>query len=113
VTVAGRRCVLRLVPDRDVAGAVTVLDLTLRCPGFRGGADLLSSARRWHGLQPFNFPAADMAGGPKASFGGEIRTVLAPQLGAALKVKVRSAAVRKARAGYGWDHLDLSVRVRR
>ena len=112
VKIGNRRCALRFVPDGHVAGAAVVLDLTLRCPGLRNGEDLLSSAYRWHGLQPFIFPAADMVDGPKNSIGGEVRTMLAPQLGVALKVKVLSAVVSPASSDYGWDHLALSVQLR-
>jgi hypothetical protein len=78
VVVGGRRCALRLEPDRDVRGAAVVLDLTLRCRGFRHGEDLLSSAYRWHGLQPFIFPARDMVGGPKSSIEDNARISARP-----------------------------------
>ena len=100
---------MRLEPDRSVSGAVSVLELTLRCRGLKHGEDLLAGPR--HGLQPYDFPAVDMAHGRERSLQGDVRTIRAARIGAVLKVKVRSAGVHPAGDDYDWDHLELSVSV--
>ena len=53
---------LSLEPDRDVGKHVINVDLVLRdADEPKTNEKLLSPAKNWHGLQPYNFVASDTA----------------------------------------------------
>ena len=67
---------LSLEPDRDVGKHVIDVDLVLRdADEPKTNENLLSPAKNWHGLQPYNFVASDLLNGADRSVFGARRSI--------------------------------------
>jgi hypothetical protein len=67
---------LSLEPDLDVGKHVIVVDLVLRdADEPRTNENLLSPAKNWHGLEPYNFVASDLLHGADRSVFGARRSI--------------------------------------
>jgi hypothetical protein len=105
--------ILSLEPDFDVGHHVLTLELALRRPGDKVDAlNLLASIRNWHGLQPFDFNAMDLAEGPDKSASGKGRTIVVKNLGLVAHVAILKAAISPiAGGGYQLDAIGLKIEV--
>jgi hypothetical protein len=105
--------VLTLEPDFDVGHHVVTLELALRRPGEKNGAaNLLAPSGNWHGLQPYDFPATDLAQGVKKSVFGEKRTMVLQSLGIVLQITISNAKVSPTSGNdYQLEALDLRIEV--
>jgi hypothetical protein len=74
--------------------------------------NLLDPPGIWHGLQPCDFVANDLAQGAQKSVFGEKRTILPKNSGLVVRIVVSSATVSPISAGnYQLETLDLRVEV--
>jgi hypothetical protein len=105
--------VLALEPDFDVGHHVVDLTLVLRASGAKSDAsNLLDPSGARHELQAYDFAAADLAKGAKASAYGEKRTIPLPSLGLVVSVVIDKAVVTPVSStDYQMDELDLKVTV--
>ncbi len=105
--------VLSLEPDFSVGDHLAALTLVLRHFGGKDDApNLLDPTGIWHGIQPCDFVANDLAHGTKQSVFGEKRTVAVKSLGLVVRLDVLRAAVSSVSAGnYQLDALELQVEV--
>jgi hypothetical protein len=68
--------ILSLEPDLDVGRHVIGVDLVLRdADEPKTNENLLSPAKNWHGLQPYNFVASDLLSGADRSVFGARRSI--------------------------------------
>ena len=84
-----------LEPQYDVRGLLSGWDLLLFPPD-HGNQNLLVPAGRWHGLQPFNLVARDLASGPDKAIFGRTRTIPVRGTKAAVTIRVVGAVVASA-----------------
>lgn len=107
----------RLIPERDVAGNVVVVELALEPADAPRASkeNLLDPSGRLHGLQAWTFAASDLAHGPAKSAYGPVRTVNLLELGMVVKIDVERARVARTDAtpAFPADYrfTDLAVRV--
>jgi len=104
---------LALEPDFDVGHHVVDIELVLRDASKGGDAsNLLDPTGNRHGLQPYDFAAADLAKGIQASAYGEKRTIALKKLGLVVNISVTKATVRPvSTTDYQLDELELEIAV--
>ncbi len=104
---------LELEPDFDVAHHVVDVELVLRGADKNGAAsNLLDPTGHRHGLQAYDFAAADLAKGAQASAYGEKRTITLEKLGLVVSIVVAKAVVSPvSTSDYQLDELDLDITV--
>ncbi|MGA8366656.1 MAG: hypothetical protein ACLQMT_10100 [Candidatus Acidiferrales bacterium] len=105
--------VLSLEPDFSVGNHLATLTLVLRHFGDKDDApNLLDPAGIWHGIQPCDFVANDLAQGAQKSVFGDKRTISRKDLGFVVRIIVSKAVVSPISAGnYQLDALDLQIEV--
>jgi hypothetical protein len=105
--------VLFLEPTFDVGHHVATVELVLRRPDEKkGAANLLAPSGNWHGLQPYDFPATDLAQGVKKSVFGEKRTIVPQSLGIVLQITISNAQVSPISGNdYQLDALEIQIEV--
>jgi hypothetical protein len=105
--------VLSLEPDFSIGDHLAVLTLVLRHFGDNADApNLMNQPGIWHGIQPCDFVANDLAGGAQRSVFGEKRTILLKNSGLVVRIVVSRATVSQISAGnYQLDALDLQIEV--
>jgi hypothetical protein len=105
--------VLSLEPDIDISHNVTVLELTLRRPDARADdSNLFDPTGTRHGLQSYDFAAADFSRGIGASAFGPNRVVALKSIGVVVEIKVLSAVVTQvSQDNYRMEALDLQIDV--
>jgi hypothetical protein len=105
--------VLSLEPDYEVGNHLAVLNLVLHHSGDKPDApNLLDPTGIWHGIQPCDFVANDLALGAQKSAFGANRTILVKNLGLTVRITVAKARVSPTSAGnYQLDALDLQIEV--
>lgn len=104
--------VLSLELDSDVRHHVVTVELVLRRPGDKESQVNLLNPRSWHGLQPYDFAANDLARGIQNSAFGEKRTVSLKNLGLRVTIHVLKATVSPISDDkYELDTLQLRVDV--
>jgi hypothetical protein len=105
--------VLSLEPDYSVGNHLAVLNLVLQRSGDKPDApNLLDPTGIWHGIQPCDFVANDLAQGAQKSVFGVNRTILVKNLGLAVRITVAKAMVSPTSAGnYQLEALNLQIEV--
>jgi hypothetical protein len=104
---------LSLQPDFSVGHLLAALTLVLHRSGDKADApNLLDPMGTWHGIQPCDFVANDLAQGVQKSVFGERRTVPLKSLGLVVRISVSKATVSPISASnYQLDALDLQIEV--
>jgi hypothetical protein len=105
--------VLFLKPDYSVGNHLAVLSLVLHRSGDKPDApNLLDPTGIWHGIQPCDFVANDLALGTQKSVLGVNRTVFVKKSGLVVRITVAKAMVSPISTGeYQLDALDLQIEV--
>jgi len=106
--------VLSLEPDFSVGHHLAVLTLVLRHFADKKDApNLLDPTGIWHGIQPCDFVANDLAqGAQKSVFGGDKRTISRKNLGLVVRIIVSKAMVTLISPGnYQLDDLELQIEI--
>jgi hypothetical protein len=105
--------VLSLDPDFYVGNHLAVVTLVLhRFANNPGAQNLLDPPGIWHGIQPCDFVANDLAQGIQKSVFGEKRIIPRKDLGLVVRIAASSATVSPASAGnYQLDALNLQIEV--
>jgi len=105
--------VLSLEPEFSMGKHLAALTLVLRHFGDKNDApNLLDPRGIWHGIQPCDFVANDLAQGAQKSVFGDKRTISRKDLGLMLRIIVSNAMVSPLSAGnYQLDALDLQIEV--
>lgn len=105
--------VISLEPERDTRGRVAGVDLVLQDVKSSGReSNLLSPKGNWHGLQPYDFVAADLAQGAAKSAFGARRSIAMKQRGIVVRMSISRAEVSSVPGGsYELKRLDLIVSV--
>jgi len=104
---------LALEPRFDRRRRVTAVALTLRYPGDGAEApNLLAPTGNWHGLQPFDFPASDLAHGAEQAAFGRTRKIFASRVGLVLRIALLEAGVKPIPKGeFELEKLSLSIEI--
>lgn len=107
---------LSLLPEKDTAGRVVVLELVLQKRSSTDHeANLLDTTGRLHGYQPYFFAASDFAHGAYRSAYDDKRDMNIRSIGMDIQVKVISVAVEPVRENvttstqYRFTGLSLQV----
>lgn len=95
-----------LEPEYDAGELLSGWNLLLFRPEHRN-ENLLEPAGQWHGLQPFNFVARDLASGPDTSVLGRTRTIAARRAKATVTLRVEQAVVASGELSTLALHLEL------
>jgi hypothetical protein len=105
--------VLSLEPDFSVGHHLAALTLVLRHSGDKADTpNLLDPTGVWHGIQPCDFVANDLAQGAQKSVFGEKRTILVKNSGLVARIVVSRATVSPISAdNYQLDALDLQIEI--
>jgi len=105
--------ILSLEQGFAVGHSLAVLKLVLRHFTDRPDApNLLDPSGIWHGIQPCDFVANDLAKGIQKSVFGEKRKLSRKDLGLVVRITVRSAIVSVTPSGnYQLDGLGLQIEV--
>jgi hypothetical protein len=105
--------VLSLEPDFDVRHRVTTVELVLRRAGDSTSApNLLDPTGTRHGLQAYDFAAADLSNGIGKSAYGQKREVVLKRLGLVVSIVISKATVSSVSAtDFQIDELNLQVEV--
>jgi hypothetical protein len=102
---------LSLEPDLDVGKHVIVVDLVLRdADAPRSNDNLLSPAKNWHGLQPYNFAASDLLHGADRSAFGARRSIKITSRELDIEIQIMDVKLRALPDGtQEIDELKLAV----
>jgi len=105
---------LSLEPDFDIWHHVVTVELVLRYPDANPDSpNLLDTTGKLHGLQPYDFAAADLAQGVGESAFGKERIVVLKELGLIVEMTVSRAEVRPTANGhYQIDTLEVQIAIR-
>jgi len=105
--------ILSLEPDFDTRHHVVTLELVLRHPGENStSANLLDPTGKRHGLQAYDFAAADLAQGADKSAFGEKRVLSPKNLSLTLQVTISRTTVKPtSEAAYEIERLDLQIDI--
>jgi len=105
--------VLTFEPDFGVGHRLEALALTLHYPHEKAGApNLLYPSGIWHGIQPCDFVANDLAHGPQKSVFGDKRTLSLKGLGLIVRINVLRAVVSAiSTCNYQLSVLALRIEV--
>jgi hypothetical protein len=104
---------LRIEPD--VKNNPVGIDLVLlHTRASSDDVNLLDPTGKWHGIQPYIFPASDFAQGAEKSIYGEKRIIRLKHLGLELQITVSNVAVTPNSTPYSeyqFDALTLQINV--
>jgi hypothetical protein len=105
--------VLSLEPDFSVGHHLAALTVVLHHSGDKAvAANLLNPTGIWHGIQPCDFVANDLAQGAQKSVFGDKRTLLSKSLGLVVHIAVSKAVVSPiSAANYQIDSLGLQIEI--
>jgi len=105
--------VLSLDPDYSVGNHLAMVTLVLhRFPDKPGAQNLLEPPGIWHGIQPCDFVANDLAHGIQKSVFGEKRIIPRKDLGLVVMISASNATVSPTSNGdYQLDTITLQIEV--